>query len=184
MLSHEQTGKTGIKLAIAPTVALLLMLAVPSQASAVSAQSLVLSASHSQSQFLVDKAHRRRGWGYRPWGSTAIGPGVITGTAIIPLSTATTIGHTLTGAGVRLAPPPSTPLLANPPQRSMSGCHGQAPTLRLAAENCGDPRSALVLQQVHTFGMVRPRISPAGARCQRLTVGCRKTSWPPKGTFG
>jgi hypothetical protein len=57
-----------MKLAIAPTVALLLLLAVPSQASAASAQSLVLSAPHSQSQSLVDKAHWRRGWGYRPWG--------------------------------------------------------------------------------------------------------------------
>jgi hypothetical protein len=51
-----------------------------------------------------------------------------------------------------------------------------------AAKNAAIRHWPLVLQRVHTFGMVRPRISPASARDQRLTLRLPLTSWPPKGT--
>jgi len=57
-----------MKLAIAPTVALLLLFAVQSPAAAASAQALVQTPPHAQAQSLVEKTRWRGGWGYRGWG--------------------------------------------------------------------------------------------------------------------
>jgi hypothetical protein len=70
------TGRNRMKLAIASTVALLLLFAAQTPASAASAEALVQASRPTADQGLVDKTHWRgrgyRGWGgfygYRPWG--------------------------------------------------------------------------------------------------------------------
>jgi len=54
-----------MKLALASIVALLLLFAPQSPASAASAQALVQKQTFSQAQPLVEKARWRRGWGHR-----------------------------------------------------------------------------------------------------------------------
>jgi hypothetical protein len=57
-----------MKLAIASTVALLLLFAGQIPASAASAQALVQAPPPTASQGLVEKTGWRGRWGYRPWG--------------------------------------------------------------------------------------------------------------------
>ena len=100
--SRTQTGRNRMKLAIASTVALLLLFAAQTPASATSAQVLVQRQAVGQTQAAVDKVRWRGGWGCGVATATApIGPGAPTmATATIPRSMATTIGHIHTGAGV------------------------------------------------------------------------------------
>jgi len=57
-----------MKLAIASTVALLLLFAGQTPASAASAPALAKAAPPTAGPGLVEKTHWRGGWGYRPWG--------------------------------------------------------------------------------------------------------------------
>ena len=57
-----------MKLAIASTVALLLLFAAPTPASATSAQVLVQRQAVGQAQATVDTVRWRGGWGRRGWG--------------------------------------------------------------------------------------------------------------------
>jgi hypothetical protein len=105
--SRTQTGRNRMKLAIASTVALLLLFAAQTPASATSAQVLVQRQAVGQGEVTVDKVRWRGGWGRRGWGWGGYGyrayrpPGAPTmATATIPRSMATTIGHIHTGAGV------------------------------------------------------------------------------------